>query len=264
LAAKTFKENNNVKINFELFKRELNIWLNFDKNVFENNKIVKLLRTTYIHQKLYALMPFYEKSVSDIIREKIRIDLNDALLVIFDVVEALKNIFEKYGVVHQDIKPANILCKKNDNKKVEFHVGDWGISNIQLKSCPEIPTKKWLPSSFVEIMSNFGTLYYMSPERLIGSPSSILADIYSIGLIFFELLFGILPLNHNSKKPIELQILDGDYFEAACWILGKNSINAKIIPVIQNCIHPDPEKRYPDYSNLEKALKKINRKWIIF
>jgi len=264
IAAKTFKEGDNKKDNKQFFERELNVWLNFDNNVFENKKIVKLLRTTYIRQKLYALMPFYQQSVAEIITEKGRIELNDSLSILLNVVEALKTIFEKYGVVHQDLKPTNILCKKGFKGQVECHVSDWGISNIQLNACSEIPTEKWLPSSFVEIMSTTGTLPYMSPERLFGAPSNMLADVYSIGLIFFELLFGFLPLNPNFQKPMERQILEGDYFEAACWTLKKGIKNPNIITVIQKCIHPDPRERYSDYKSLEKALKKLNRKWLSF
>lgn len=264
IATKTFKETDIKENNEKLFERELSIWLNFDNNVFENKKIVKLLRTTYIHQKLYALMPFYQRSVAEIITEKGRIELKDSLSILLNVVEALKTIFEKYGIIHQDLKPENILCKKGYKGQVEFHVSDWGISNIQRNACPEIPTKKWLPSSFIEIMSNAGTLPYMSPERLFGAPSNMLADVYSIGLIFFELLFGFLPLNPNSQKPIERQIVEGDYFEAACWTLKKGIKNSNIITVIQKCIHPDPSERYSDYKSLEKALKKLNRKWLSF
>ncbi len=256
IAAKTFKEGDNKKSNKQFFERELNVWLNFDNNVFENKKIVKLLRTTYIRQKLYALMPFYHQNVAELILKKGRIELNDSLLIILNVIEALKTIFKKYGIVHQDLKPANILCQKKDKGQVEFHVSDWGISNIQLNACPEIPTEKWLPSSFVEIMSTAGTLPYMSPERLFGAPSNMLADVYSVGLIFFELLFGFLPLNPNSQKPIERQILEGDYFEAACWTLAKGIRNPNISTVIQKCIHPNPRERYSDYKSLEKAIIK--------
>jgi eukaryotic-like serine/threonine-protein kinase len=264
LAAKTFKEDDNTKNNSKLFERELFIWLNFDNNIFENKKIVKLLKTTFINHKLYALMPFYDQSVADIICEKGRVDLNESLLIVMDVVEALKNIFDQYKVVHQDLKPANILCKKENNQKVEYHVSDWGISNIQKNLCPESPTNKRLPQSFVETMSNVGTLPYMSPERLIGASSNFLADIYSCGLIFYELLFGDLPLKINSKKPLEYQILDCDYFEAALWALSKQIKNEKIRAIIENCIHPDPRKRYSDYRSLEKSLKNINRKKFLF
>lgn len=260
IAAKTFKEYDDSR-NKLYFERELNIWLNFDKNIFENKKIVKLLRTAYVGQKLYALMPYYPKSVADIIAEKGRLELNYSLIIINDVVEALKIIFEKYGVVHQDLKPENILCNQMYKGKVEFHVSDWGISNIQLTTCPEIPIETWLPSSFVEIMSNAGTLPYMSPERLFSVSSNMLADVYSLGIIFFELLFGFLPLNPNSTKPIERQILNGDYFEVACWNLKKEIKSSRTISFILKCIHPDPKERYPDYKSLKKALIKLNKKW---
>jgi serine/threonine protein kinase len=263
IAAKTFIEGNNYKYNEKIFERELLIWLNFSDSIFENNKIVKLLRTTYFCNKLYALMPFYHLSVADLIAHKRQIDIYQSHLIITHIVQALKIAFERYGVVHQDLKPQNILCKKASNKQDEFHVSDWGIANIQLYSCPEIPTNKWLPLSFVEIMSNSGTLPYMSPERLIGYPSNLLADVYSIGIIYFELLFGALPFDLNT--PIEEQILNGEYYNIACRALKNNfSNNSKLISFIQYCINPDLKIRYSNYRSLENDLKKLNQKWLFF
>lgn len=263
LAAKTFKTNFLDDKSQKLFEREISIWLNFADSIFQNDFIVKLLRTTRIKNKLYVLMPYYEKSLADIIRMQ-NINVDEALLAISNIVHALKTVFNKYGVVHQDLKPDNILFKKGFNKRNEYHVSDWGIANIQLNACPEIPTEKWVPPSFIEIMSNYGTLPYMSPERLLGFPSSISSDVYAVGLILFELLVGHLPFERDSMKPIEEQIIHGEYLEQAIWILEKNNHSKKLIKFIQNCIHPDPLSRYPNYNILSKDLKKLNRKWNFF
>jgi len=260
LAAKTFKDH--IKANKDSFEREISIWLNFHDYVFQQSKIVKLLKTTRIRNKLYALMPFYDGSVSDLIKNQKNMNSDEAIMIIGDIVDGLRVVFEKYGVVHQDLKPENILWKKGYNARDEFHVSDWGISNIQRGMCPEIPTNEWLPSSFVEIMSNSGTLPYMSPERFYGEYSNVSADIYAVGLMFFEILFGSLPFQNN--KPLEQQIIEGDYFDVACWVLKKKVSNAKLIEFIQTCIHPNASKRYPEYKSLEKALKRIQRKWVLF
>jgi len=260
IAAKTFKEQHTS--NKKNFEREISIWLNFHDYVFQQSKIVKLLKTTHINSKLYALMPFYHSNLSDLIKDKENINSDEALIIMDDIVDGLRVVYEKYGVVHQDLKPENILCKKGYNTRDEFHVSDWGISNIQRNMCPEIPTHEWLPHSFVEIMANSGTLPYMSPERFYGEYSNVSADVYAVGLILFEMIFGFLPF--VDEKALELQIIEGDYYDLACWILKKEVNNSKLVNFIQTCIHPNSNERYPEYKSLEKALKRIRHKWLFF
>jgi serine/threonine protein kinase len=234
IAAKTFK--GQTADNRQKFEREIGIWLNFHDYIFQQSKVVKLLKTTYVHNKLYALMPYYEKSLSDLLKNKKEFHFEEAFFVISDIVQGLKRIFENYGIVHQDLKPENIMCKKGINCRDEFHVSDWGISNIQRNMCSEIPTKEWLPSSFIEIMSHNGTLPYMSPERFRGNFSNVSSDIYAVGLIYFELIVGCLPFVNLENKPLELQIIDGDYFDNACWLMDKKFNYPKLRDFISTCI----------------------------
>lgn len=263
IAAKTFKDDDYVEVNKQLFERELNIWLNFDENFFANSNVVKLLRTAFIKRKLFALMPLYDCSVRDLIEDRIKLDLETSKSIILDATIGVSSIFKKYGIVHQDLKPENILVKHGYDNKVQYHVSDWGIANIQRSYCPQIPTKEWLPSSFIEVMSQAGTLPYMSPERLLGYPSMIQFDIYSIGIIFFELLFGHLPFDFTLSKPLESQILEFDYYYIAHTFL-KDNFNDNIQNIILKCINPDYNKRHKNYKTLMKDIKKLSKRKLFF
>jgi len=255
LAAKTFKNEEFVEENKEMLERELRIWIELD---FPN--IAKLLKVVFINNNLFAIMPFYNSNLRKIIENNKNLELQDAKLIIINIIYALYNVYKKYRIIHQDLKPENVLIDIDfDKGERHFYVSDWGIANIQEKYCSNAPKKDWLPPSFVETMRGMGTLPYMSPERFLGHRSDIRFDIFSIGMIFFELLFGQLPYNFLSKKPLISQILDGDYFYLGKDLLNRN-YDEKVTHVILKCINPNPKERYNDYGKLVMDVDNLNRR----
>jgi len=252
LAAKTFKNDQFVEKHKALFEREMNIWINIDCS-----NVAKLLKITFIEGKLFAIMPFYDKNLSELIDDK-AIEIDFALKCILEIIHGLWETNEKYGIVHMDLKPENILLNRHENQ-TSFYICDWGIANIQKEYCLNLASKDVALSSFVNTMSGMGTLPYMSPERLLGSSADITADIYSLGLIFYELLLFDLPFNLLSSQPLDEQILSYNYYHIAEDIL-RNEVEAKICDVILKCIHPDPRQRYSNYSKLAKSVDKLGKK----
>lgn len=249
LAAKTFKDEIYLQDNKLLFERELNIWL----NISDIQNITRLIKLTYIKNKLYALMPYYEYNLRDIMKDTKSIDLNRAKFTILSILSALYHVYRKYKIIHQDLKPENILANFDNNDRIHFYLADWGLANIYKNYSNNFQQKEWAPSTFIDIMSQAGTLPYMSPERFLSSQPSIKEDIYSLGMIFFELLIGYLPFDFQSEKALELQILDMDYYHNACLIL-RDKVSNKYFDLILKCINPDPKCRYNNYSTLIKEI----------
>lgn len=241
LAAKTFKDNDFVEKNKAFFERELNIWINIDAT-----NVAKLLKVIFIDEKLFALMPYYNSNLREIITKgNLKIDYIKIILI--NIIRGLYETFKIHRIVHQDLKPENILVSfEKDN--AYFFVSDWGIANLQRKYCPKILSKN-LINSYAETMTGMGTLPYMSPERFINYSPHMTSDIFGLGMIFFELLFGHLPYSFSSEKPLASQIIDRDYFYIAENLL-RNNYNEKIASIILKCIHPDMSKRYNDYEKL--------------
>ncbi|MEK6684129.1 MAG: protein kinase [Nitrospirota bacterium] len=242
VAAKTFKDNAFVQRNKALFERELNIWINIDVI-----NTAKLLKIVFIQDRLYALMPFYNGNLREEI-EQGRFAISEAKFILINVIRGLCETFEKHGIVHQDLKPENILIDF-EKDHTRFFVSDWGIANLQRRYCPDVLLKDSLPS-FVDTMTGLGTLPYMSPERFIDYSTHMTADVFSLGMIFFELLLGHLPYDFSPGKPLISQIIDHDYFYIADHLLQRHNLDEKIRSVILKCIHPDMSKRYTDYENL--------------
>ena len=243
LAAKTFKDNDLVEKNKALFERELRIWLNLD-----TINVAKLLKVAFVDEKLFALMPFYNSNLRKIITaEKGRIGVDNSKLIILNIIRGLYEVFKKFKLVHQDLKPENILVDISKDKTA-FFVSDWGIANLQRKFCPISLSRNSL-DDYVDTMTGMGTLPYMSPERFVDYSTHVTVDIFSIGMIFFELLFGHLPYVSGSGTTMLSQIVHQDYFHTAECLLKKN-FDKRITAVILKCIHPDMSKRYSDYKRL--------------
>jgi serine/threonine protein kinase len=253
LAAKTFKDGDFVEKNKTLFERELNIWINID-----SANVAKLLKVVFIERNLFAIMPYYNSSLREIIEKRVKIEIEDVKLIILNIIKGLHETIKKYRIVHQDLKPENVLVDFRKDK-VYFFISDWGIANVQKIYCHEMPSNNYVPVSFVESMTGMGTLLYMGPERFIEYRSSVTADIYSLGMIFFELLFGYLPFDYNSRESLVSQIMNFRYFYKAEDLLKKN-FSDKISNTILKCIHPDIKKRYANYEKLTLDVYNINIK----
>jgi len=259
LAAKTFKDGQFSERCRAILERELNVWLSLDCQ-----NIATLLRVSHVNHALFAIMPLYQCSVRQMLDRLGRFSPSYAAHVLQDVLAGLDFAYRKFGIVHHDLKPDNILLDKRLLGEERYVVADWGMAGIQSSYCPEVPRREWLPASFVNTMSHCGTLPYMSPERLLGSPSDVAGDIYSIGMLFFEFLFGHLPYSNVSNADIEEQILDGECFRTAAQHLPRIRSD-HVSSIILKCLNPNPASRYPDHRKLAADIRRLTqRRWWTF
>jgi eukaryotic-like serine/threonine-protein kinase len=114
------------------------------------------------------------------------------------IAEALTSAHE-LGIVHRDLKPANVLlCQRRDGM-VAVKVVDFGISKLVLE-----PGADGTSSSSTAVL--MGTPTYMSPEQFLGEPVDLRSDVYSLGLVTFEMLTGELPFEATGREGIMLRL----------------------------------------------------------
>jgi serine/threonine protein kinase len=120
-----------------------------------------------------------------------RIPCQDAVRIVATVAEALQNA-HKQGIIHRDIKPANIIIDRNDVP----YVLDFGLA-LREEETGHGPR-------------NAGTPVYMSPEQARGEGHRVdgRSDIFSLGIVFYELLTGQRPFQGESTEEILEQILN--------------------------------------------------------
>ncbi len=161
----------------------------------------------------------------------------DAMRYATQVVSALRHA-SQFGIVHADIKPANLLMAGGGRIKLS----DFGLSRIQ--NDPGQPT------------NISGTPAYVAPELITGSAISIQSDMYALGITLFELVFGRLPFElagATVRERIETH-LTADIAFPAVW---PKNIPQEFAGFISKLLAKDPSKRFANYEDLLVELKAI-------
>jgi serine/threonine-protein kinase len=128
------------------------------------------------------------KTLKQHIEQKTQYGIADVGLIIRQILDGIGYAHE-FGVVHRDIKPSNILINEDGRVKIN----DFGIAHIE-------------SSELTQVGDLLGTPHYMSPEQCLGAEVDGLADLFSIGVIAFELLTGSKPFNGNFATVMNLVI----------------------------------------------------------
>jgi Flp pilus assembly protein TadD len=145
------------------------------------------------------------------------------------------------GVVHRDLKPQNIMIDNQGRAAVmDFGIAS-SVTSAPDSDAPTLPTGIDNTSKLTVVGSLIGTPRYMSPEQARGEPVDARSDVFTVGLIFYELLTGILPfrgksgketlekrLNETPKPPIDLD----------------PRIPKALNQIVMKCLERDAEKRY--------------------
>lgn len=119
------------------------------------------------------------KTLKQLLDQKTHYSIADVGLIIRQVLDGIGYAHE-YGVVHRDIKPSNIMINEDGRVKIN----DFGIAHLE-------------SSELTQIGDVLGTPHYMSPEQCLGTEVDGLADLFSIGVIAYELLTGSRPFTGN-------------------------------------------------------------------
>lgn len=155
--------------------------------------------------------------------------------IISDLAEALDYAQER-GMVHRDVKPANILFDENQRAVLT----DFGIARLAQTS------------NLTADGTIIGTPAYMSPEQATGQETDHRSDIYSLGIILFELLTGCPPFDEDSTVSILLKHAQTPPPSVSDF-LGKQ--NPDLDNVLHKVLEKDPDKRYQSARALKFALE---------
>lgn len=162
------------------------------------------------------------------------LDVRVAMLIFREIAQGLSHAHSK-GVVHRDLKPSNIII----SQKGEVKIIDFGIA-----AASEEREKDETKVALTQTGLSMGTPAYMSPEQLRDLRlATTLSDIYSLGIIFHEMLSGYRPydIQLNRQKKKERNISELPFF---------------LRRIISRCIHEKSDKRFKDVLS---AAKKMNR-----
>ncbi|MBM7552809.1 Stk1 family PASTA domain-containing Ser/Thr kinase [Thalassobacillus pellis] len=162
------------------------------------------------------------------------VDVNDAIDIMHQVTSAIGHAHDN-GIVHRDIKPENILIDHYGQVKVT----DFGIA-MALSA-----------TALTQTNSILGSVHYLSPEQARGGVATKKSDIYSIGIVFFELLTGRLPFSGESAVSVALKHLQNDTPSLKRW---NPDLPQSVENVVLKATAKDPFHRYAYVQEMEEDL----------
>lgn len=241
-ALKTFKDNlikkEDFKKHVQLFNLEAWNWINLNAHpniVAAYDYLFEDYRPFLI---LEAICPQNGKQS---LTEYLHDDLDELTIIDWGIQFAYGMEYaNSHGVIaHRDLKPDNILIKNNILKISDFGLSDFVDKTFKLNSDIENTSNMFI-----------GTEEYSAPECFRGH-SSVKSDIYSFGIIFYQLInHGILPFNAK-------------YFEDYNYLhenVKPKKLKSDLWPIISKCLEKDPNARYDDFTELKKDLINIYSK----
>ncbi len=149
----------------------------------------------------------------------------------------------EHGIVHRDIKPENIMIRKDGIVQIM----DFGLAKLQQKAGTSRLTKAG---------STIGTLGYMSPEQVQGDEVDHRTDIFSLGVVLYELLGGQLPFKGVHETAILYEIVNVD---APPLSSVRQDIDPELDRIVLECLDKDRDERYQSAKELSKDLKRFKR-----
>ena len=202
--------------------------------------IVKVYDVNFGERLQYIVMEYIDGiTLKEYITKQGAITWNDALFFMTQILRAVQHAHDK-GIVHRDIKPQNIILLSNGNIKVT----DFGIARFSRSDTKTLTEQA------------IGSVHYIAPEQAKGETTDEKADIYSLGVVLYEMLSGNVPFDADSAVSVALMQVQADAKRLT-------DINADIpLGLEQICVHAmqkDPQDRYHSASEMLIDVEEIIR-----
>jgi len=246
----------NYTVVLKIMSEELAGEVTARKRFVKEAQILEKLRHRYItrfyefinnENNAVLVMEFVEGTPVDILlSEKGALSIPDAVSVAQCMLEALVYAHGK-GIIHRDIKPANLIREKAGTVKVT----DFGIAKIKEGAAGGAGQTVLTKSGFL-----LGTPHYMSPEQ-IREPKDAGAksDVYSAGVVLYEMLTGTLPFNSRSLPKLIDAIYRGEKQAPSAL---RPEIDKELEAIVLKAMHPRMDGRYEGAREFFEALEEYN------
>ena len=224
--------------NDEIKKRFLNEATSMSK--LQHPNIVAMYDYHSDDDGLYLIMEYVEgKELDDYVRNLGK-PLDEELSMVFmkQILSAFSHAHEK-GIVHRDIKPGNIIISNSG----EIKILDFGIAKIVGEEAHQL----------TKTGTQVGTVYYMSPEQVLGKKITHLSDIYSLGVTMYELVTSINPYKGiTTEYEIYDKIVKHDLPDPRD---SNSKLSKHISEVLAKASSKDPKERYQTCQEFAMALQ---------
>lgn len=164
-----------------------------------------------------------------------------AAIIIYQICRGLEHA-HKNGVIHRDLKPANIMISNLGQVKIL----DFGVAHFQSEE------------NVTALGAVIGTYNYMSPEQALGTKVTPSSDIFSMGILFYELLTGVKPFNKDENEDVLEKIVK----RRARKVRKINpAVPKSFQKIITKCLRKKPKYRYQNFDKIKKKLERYLKKY---
>ena len=197
----------------------------------------------------YIVMEYIEgKTLKQLLQKRGALTLTEVIDIMSQLTDGLAHAHEAY-IIHRDIKPQNIMIEDNGRIKIT----DFGIA-MALNS-----------TQLTQTNSVMGSVHYLPPEQANGKGSTVKSDIYSLGILMYELLTGSVPFKGDTAVEIALKHMK----EKIPSVRKQNpTIPQSVENIILKATAKNPKNRYDSvremYNDLQTALERDNEKRIVY
>ena len=183
----------------------------------------------------YIVMEYVDgKTLKQLLKKRGNLTLSEAIDIMLQLTDGMAHAHDSY-IVHRDLKPQNVMIKDDGQIKIT----DFGIA-MALNS-----------TQLTQTNSVMGSVHYLPPEQASGKGSTIKSDIYSIGIIFYELLSGSLPFRGDNAVEIALKHMR----DPLPSLRDENpAIPQSIENIIMRATAKNPKNRYEDTRTMHDDL----------
>jgi serine/threonine-protein kinase len=172
------------------------------------------------------------------------VEAGRAVQIMRGVVAGIRAAHEK-GIIHRDLKPENIMLVERDGNPDFVRLLDFGVARLESANNPQSGMQALTVAG-----RPLGTPEYMSPEQVLGKAVDARTDLYSLGVIFYELLAGVCPFDGNVPRLLQ-QHLTAEPPELPPEVAARHSGLARIVRIL---MAKDPKKRFQSAAELAEAL----------
>ena len=213
------------------FKREAN-----SASSLKHPNIVEIYDVGEDNGKYFIVMEYVNgKTLKSLIKKRGALNINEAIDIMLQLTSGIACAHDSY-IIHRDIKPQNVMILEDGRVKIT----DFGIA-MALNS-----------NELTQTNSVMGSVHYFPPEQASGSGSTIKSDIYSLGILMFELLTGKVPFKGDNAVEIAIKHMKDP-------IPSVREFNSSIPQSVENIVlracAKNPKNRYSSASEMYEDLK---------
>jgi serine/threonine protein kinase len=229
--------------------KELKKAYHADEQIVQRFEREAKMSASFQHENIVHIYDYWKKpdfcivmeyvdgtDLADIIEKTGSVPVDVGIMIAIQVCSALDYAHMR-GLIHRDIKPSNIMVKRNGEVKLM----DFGIAHTK-----KLQTLT-LPGTFL------GTPAYMSPEQILGQSLDNQSDIFSLGIVLYEMFTGIKPFQDEETHSVTAKILKDRFLPPRRL---NSDIPRRLQRVIKKCLKKKTAKRYQSVLDLARALGK--------